>query len=156
MIAQCPPQRKANYQSLAKRNRPPEPQPPSIPVPGKHAKQSEVNEWNEVAYKIFRDHMAMCFQCGRKFSPDRLPVHMRGCHATGHFSYDDIKNDSGSSQSSQQASKHLPVGKCNLCNHSCYQCKKNNKKARSREVDFEEEAAEPVPAFNGDFSKLHF
>jgi hypothetical protein len=121
-LDQCPTQRAANYASLAKELRPPNPSPPSIPCPPQDAKQAQVDAWNEVAYKIYRDHQAMCFrnsesifmvfdvvviniifvECGRKFEPDRLPAHMRGCHATGNFSYGHRPEDSVFGEQKQQ------------------------------------------------------
>jgi hypothetical protein len=110
-------------------------------VPNKRATQSEVNRWNEAAYKIYRDHMAMCPRCGRKFEPDRLSSHLRGCHATGHFKY----GASGDSkQSSHTSSQPKPkIGHCDECHHSCYYCKKRARTG-TREIDGLDEDVPPA------------
>jgi Ca2+-binding EF-hand superfamily protein len=87
-IKQCPAQRKLNYKcALPKELRPPMPNPPSTPCPPLEATQAQIDAWNKDAFKIYLDHLAMCFQCGKRFEPDRLEAHRRGCHATGRFSY---------------------------------------------------------------------
>jgi hypothetical protein len=78
-LANCPTQRQANYRDLPAELRPAMPKPPALSLPTNDSKQAEIEKYNAEAMTIYRDAMASCPQCGRKFEPDRLPPHMRGC-----------------------------------------------------------------------------
>jgi hypothetical protein len=39
-----------------------------------------IQKYNEESGQIFRRHMASCPRCARKFEPNRLAPHLRGCH----------------------------------------------------------------------------
>lgn len=67
-----------------KKERRPLPQPPkdfdNIKIKGSSMKQSEMDALNEEAFNKFNDESRVpCQNCGRKFLPDRLEVHLRSC-----------------------------------------------------------------------------
>jgi hypothetical protein len=61
--------------------------PPSMPSAflgedrpiGKRMSAEEVDAYNEAAYSAWSGDLVPCPHCQRKFLPDRLPVHLRGC-----------------------------------------------------------------------------
>lgn len=61
--------------------------PPSMPSAflgedrpiGKRMSAEEVDAYNEAAYSAWSGDLVPCPYCQRKFLPDRLPVHLRGC-----------------------------------------------------------------------------
>ncbi|KAK2945857.1 putative Zinc finger protein [Blattamonas nauphoetae] len=62
--------------------RKPLPEPPkSLPGPGAGGKltQAQIDAQNDAAYETYKDNLAQCPNCGRKFNPDRLPIHLKSC-----------------------------------------------------------------------------
>ncbi|KAH7828337.1 putative Zinc finger, C2H2 type family protein [Monocercomonoides exilis] len=41
--------------------------------------QKEIDQYNDAAFESYKDLLAPCPNCGRKFAPDRLPIHLRSC-----------------------------------------------------------------------------
>jgi len=55
------------------------------PVGGKMTAK-QINDYNEACREQFLDQgREACPNCGRKFLPDRLPIHLRSCTPDGHF-----------------------------------------------------------------------
>lgn len=44
---------------------------------------NDVQKFNDEQFKEFTANLSPCPNCGRTFLPDRLPVHMKGCKASG-------------------------------------------------------------------------
>ena len=40
-----------------------------------------VDQFNDKQFSNFTENLAPCPNCGRKFGPDRLPIHLRSCHS---------------------------------------------------------------------------
>jgi hypothetical protein len=78
---QCPTKREANLRTIPVELRPAEPVVPELPTPGDNCTVEEVETYNEQAYESFRSIMCKCphKNCGRRFEPDRLMVHLRSC-----------------------------------------------------------------------------
>ncbi len=75
----CPDTRKAFWKILPENLRKPVPQSPNLAIPTKESSLNQIQEWNEIAEKIYREYMAQCPNCNRRFEPDRLLVHMNHC-----------------------------------------------------------------------------
>lgn len=80
-LTQCPVTRKLSLRELPKELRPPVPPAPSVPIPTEDSGKEAYAAYNREAQEIFRDHMPCCpFPgCGRKFAPESIQKHMRGC-----------------------------------------------------------------------------
>ena len=59
-------------------------------------------EQNEAAWEASKSQLIMCQNCGRRFAPDRLPVHQRSCKpkpgqqfASANFDSDGLGGSSG-------------------------------------------------------------
>eukprot|EP01105_Mastigella_eilhardi_P025000 TRINITY_DN664_c0_g2_i2.p1 TRINITY_DN664_c0_g2~~TRINITY_DN664_c0_g2_i2.p1 ORF type:complete len:548 (+),score=104.86 TRINITY_DN664_c0_g2_i2:30-1646(+) len=60
----------------------------AIVVPGRPLKQfsgGSIEEYNDQAYQAYQESLVQCPNCGRRFAPDRLQVHLRSCKP-GHSS----------------------------------------------------------------------
>ncbi|ORX87078.1 hypothetical protein BCR32DRAFT_274866 [Anaeromyces robustus] len=56
------------------------------PVGGGKMTAQQINKYNEACREQFLDQgREACPNCGRKFLPDRLPIHLRSCTPDGHF-----------------------------------------------------------------------
>jgi len=56
------------------------------PIGGGKMTAKQINEYNEACREQFLDQgREACPNCGRKFLPDRLPIHLRSCTPDGHF-----------------------------------------------------------------------
>ena len=66
---------------LPKSQRRPVPQKPQIeaPVAGSGTGTYNLDNLNEAAFQAAMDNRVACKNCGRRFNPDRLPVHMQSC-----------------------------------------------------------------------------
>jgi hypothetical protein len=84
-IAQCLPQRRIYYGQLPRHLRPGNPPSPSLHIPSDKSTLDHIRAFNEQSGSIYREYMAVCIKCGRRFEPDRLPVHLRGCREQGNF-----------------------------------------------------------------------
>jgi len=81
------------------------------PVGGKlTAKQ--INDYNEACREQFLDQgREACPNCGRKFLPDRLPIHLRSCTPDGHFAREAQKRRERLAAQQEKQSAPAPVSK---------------------------------------------
>eukprot|EP00667_Euglena_gracilis_P003429 EG_transcript_3437 len=78
--AQCYKKQLQQWEGADPTTRGPKPRDPAtVQVPTSLA---GANEFNDQAYGQFQDNLSACPNCGRKFLPDRLQVHMRSCNPT--------------------------------------------------------------------------
>eukprot|EP00668_Euglena_longa_P012127 GGOE01014554.1.p1 GENE.GGOE01014554.1~~GGOE01014554.1.p1 ORF type:complete len:751 (-),score=111.63 GGOE01014554.1:432-2684(-) len=77
--AQCYKKQLVQWEGADPTTRGPKPRDPAtVPVPTSLA---GANDFNDQAFNQFQENLSGCPNCGRKFLPDRLQVHMRSCHA---------------------------------------------------------------------------
>eukprot|EP00826_Nyctotherus_ovalis_P034888 TRINITY_DN2946_c0_g1_i8.p1 TRINITY_DN2946_c0_g1~~TRINITY_DN2946_c0_g1_i8.p1 ORF type:complete len:423 (-),score=150.52 TRINITY_DN2946_c0_g1_i8:150-1418(-) len=97
-----------------KKDRRPLPQPPkdfdNIKIKGSSMKQSEMDALNEEAFHKFNEESRVpCPNCGRKFLPDRLEVHLRSCKSKDGGATVSSKPKSNSNPSASSGSSNTPV-----------------------------------------------
>ena len=97
-----------------KNDRRPLPQPPkdfdSIKIKGGSMKQSEMDALNEEAFNKFNEESRVpCSNCGRKFLPERLEVHLRSCKPKGAAAAAPTNNKSGFKPNASTGSNSTPV-----------------------------------------------
>lgn len=83
--------------------------------PGPDAARA-IDEYNDAAYEAWAGDLEPCSFCSRKFLPDRLAVHMRGCNKRGGGSGGDSDAALGSKKAEKSGGggrQTLPV--CYLC-----------------------------------------
>jgi Zn finger protein HypA/HybF involved in hydrogenase expression len=80
-ITQCLVKRQASQKELPQELRKKTPHPPKLPIPGKGPNYLErVTAYNQEAYKIYEENSrSECTNCGRKFNPEALLVHLKSC-----------------------------------------------------------------------------
>ncbi|KAL9654681.1 hypothetical protein ABK040_006743 [Willaertia magna] len=82
-IPQCIDKRKASQLELPKEMRTKAPSPPTLTIPvDKDAEDflQRLEDYNNEAYRIYEQSSRVsCKYCGRRFSPESLIVHLRGC-----------------------------------------------------------------------------
>ncbi|ORX44345.1 hypothetical protein BCR36DRAFT_415104 [Piromyces finnis] len=82
------------------------------PVGGKKMTAKEINEYNEACREQFLDQgREACPNCGRKFLPDRLPIHLRSCTPDGHFAREAQKRREKLAQGGQDKKATAPASK---------------------------------------------
>lgn len=81
-IQGCPLKRKMFFRDIPAEVRPTVPDPPDMPIPGEHDSKSIYEAFNTVAKASYESCMCVCPHkgCGRRFEPDRIEIHMRGCN----------------------------------------------------------------------------
>jgi len=75
----CPQKREAAYRIVPAQYRPPNPVPPTVPIPGPRSSKQEYKRYNDEAYNNYRESMVEC-ECGRRFEPDPFLKHQPHCH----------------------------------------------------------------------------
>ena len=77
----CKIKRRLIYKEVSEDLRPPFPKPPESPMPSDEASRCDFKKFNDEAHGIYKEAMCQCPNdgCGRRFEPDRIGVHMRGC-----------------------------------------------------------------------------
>lgn len=76
---QCLKKWRAENDKLPKSQRRKTPTRPEILPSLANGDSSDVERFNEAAWKSAQDQLIPCENCGRRFNPDRLPVHQRSC-----------------------------------------------------------------------------
>lgn len=97
-----------------KKDRRPLPQPPkdfdNVKIKGSSMKQSEMDALNEEAFNKFNEESRVpCQNCGRKFLPDRLEVHLRSCKPKAGGAAVSTNNKSEFKPNSSTGSNSTPV-----------------------------------------------
>lgn len=78
-LKDCPTKREIYWRVLPEELQKPIPEAPSLPLPTSESTAKDIQEWNKQAYEIYKQSMAQCTGCSRRFEPDRLLVHMNSC-----------------------------------------------------------------------------
>ncbi|KAL4227285.1 hypothetical protein ACF0H5_012731 [Mactra antiquata] len=76
---QCLKKWKLENDKLPKSQRRKTPTRPEILPSVTNGDNSDIERFNEAAWKSAQDQLLPCDNCGRRFNPDRLPVHKRSC-----------------------------------------------------------------------------
>ncbi|KAH3730005.1 hypothetical protein DPMN_055984 [Dreissena polymorpha] len=98
---QCLEKWKIENSKLPKGQRRPLPKKPEILQSGG---KYDIDAMNEAAWKSAQDQLIPCDGCGRRFAPDRLPVHQRSCKGAGKGGSTSGPKPTGSEPKSGQAS----------------------------------------------------
>eukprot|EP00759_Apiculatamorpha_spiralis_P003378 PhF_6_TR11585/c1_g1_i2/m.18743 len=82
-MPQCYEKKMAEWKNADPKTRGPKPNHPDTVdlshVPKSVKDVDAVSEFNEAQFKDYKENMSQCPNCGRKFLPDRLEVHLRSC-----------------------------------------------------------------------------
>lgn len=77
----CRIKRKLLYKNLPEHLRPRFPAAPTTPLPNDNSSKQDFKQFNDECTALARECMVLCPNegCGRRFEPDRVEVHLRGC-----------------------------------------------------------------------------